>query len=255
MQERSVFFFGQHEDGMAPVSTKDSEIDCGNGYLSLELARGRHEVIGLDTSPEIINLAERSKQAHPAPSSFGKITYVCEDFHIWSAGECHFDVVIFNRTLHHMHGLQTALTKVKRLLTNNGLLVCQDYAYDRLNDQTASWMYTMQRLLFLSHLSEEDLKGRENEAQSIEAFREAWFQKADQRLNRWEEITQALQAAFSQHVLSWVLYLFIPIGNSIHHSESEQERALLTFLRDTEQFLVEKGYIQAVGFRSVGSPQ
>lgn len=36
------------------------EIGCGNGYLSLELAREGHEVIGIDISPDIIEVAERS---------------------------------------------------------------------------------------------------------------------------------------------------------------------------------------------------
>jgi 2-polyprenyl-3-methyl-5-hydroxy-6-metoxy-1,4-benzoquinol methylase len=34
------------------------EIGCGNGYLSLELARKGHEVVGLDISLETIAMAE-----------------------------------------------------------------------------------------------------------------------------------------------------------------------------------------------------
>ena len=37
------------------------EIGCGNGYLSLELARDGHEVIGLDRSNNIIEVAERTR--------------------------------------------------------------------------------------------------------------------------------------------------------------------------------------------------
>lgn len=231
------------------------EVGCGNGYLSLALAREGHQVVGLDTSPEILAVAERSKNAHPAPPTFGSLTYSCEDVHTWLAPEQSFDVVIFNRTLHHLHDFQAVLTKVKRLLTSQGLLLCQDYAYDRLDDQTATWMYTIQRLLFLSHLTEEDPATEEREAHSIAALRAAWFQKAEQRLNRWEEMLQALQTTFVQQALSWVPYLFVYLGNGIRCANPEQERALLTFLKNTEQLLIEKEYIQAVGFRYVGRVQ
>lgn len=228
------------------------EIGCGNGYLSLELARDGHTVVGLDQSPEIIEVAERSKKASPLPPTFGELTYCCEDFATWLAPENTFDIVIFNRTLHHMHELQLTLTKVKRLLKKDGRLLCQDYAYDRLDEKTASWMYMMQRMLFLSHLADEDPATEESELQSIEAMRTAWLQGAERRLNRWGEMIQALQAIFSQRWMSWVPYLFVYIGNGICSAESEQERALITFLKHTEQMCIERGYIQAVGFRYVG---
>jgi hypothetical protein len=41
-------------------------------------------------------------------------------------------------------------------------------------------------------------------------------------------------------------------GGIVNHAMPEQERALITFIRDIEDYLSEKGYIQAVGFRYVG---
>jgi 2-polyprenyl-3-methyl-5-hydroxy-6-metoxy-1,4-benzoquinol methylase len=229
------------------------EVGCGNGYLSLELARDGHEVIGLDTSQEMINVAERTRDAHPTPSDFGKLTYSCADITSWQGKEDHFDIVIMNRTVHHLHHLQSAIANVKHLLTSNGQFICQDYAYDRLNDQTASWMYSMQRLLFLSGLSEDDPTKATNDAQSIELLQTAWFQKSDHRLNRYEEMLQVFQALFHEQHSSWVPYLFVSIGNAICNTTAEQEHAFIPFLRNMEQYLIEKGYIQAVGFRYVGT--
>jgi 2-polyprenyl-3-methyl-5-hydroxy-6-metoxy-1,4-benzoquinol methylase len=229
------------------------EVGCGNGYLSLELARDGHTVIGLDKSQEIIEIAERTRDAHPTPSDFGKLTYYCADINSWEVKEDNFDVVIINRTLHHLHHLQPTIAKVKHLLANEGLFICQDYAYDRLNDQTASWMYSMQRLLFLSGLSEDDPAKATNDVQSIELLRSAWFQKSDHRLNRYEEMIQAFQATFQEQHSSWVPYLFVYVGNAIRHTTAEQERAFITFLKNMEQYLIEKEYIQAVGFRYVGN--
>ena len=229
------------------------EIGCGNGYLSLELARDGHEVIGLDRSPEIIEVAERTRKASSDTPGFGKLVYLYADFGTWQATDTSFDLVVINRTLHHLTELGPTLTKVKRLLTHKGRIICQDYAYDRLNDQTATWMYSMQRFLFLSGLSEEDPATMINDAQSIEALRKAWFKRSeDHHLNRYEEMSLALSTMFRELFFAWVPYLYVYIGNRISHATPEQESALIPYLRSMEQYLAEKGYMQAVGFRYVG---
>jgi SAM-dependent methyltransferase len=59
------------------------EVGCGNGYLCLELARDGHDVIGIDVSPDIIEVAERSSAAHPQPPGFGSLRYLCVDVNTW----------------------------------------------------------------------------------------------------------------------------------------------------------------------------
>jgi 2-polyprenyl-3-methyl-5-hydroxy-6-metoxy-1,4-benzoquinol methylase len=234
------------------------EIGCGNGYLTLELARGGHTVIGLDKSQDILAVAEQTRKAHPESAGFGKLDYVCADAGVWPARESSFDVVILNRTLHHLHGFQAILDNIHHLLNPNGLLICQDYAYDRLNDQTASWLYGMQRLLFLSELSTEDPATTANDISSIEALKIAWFEKAEKRehrLNRYDEMMHAFSLTFSQQFVSWVPYLFVYIGNGIRSISPEKERALITFLKNMEQHGIDTEMIQAVGFRYVGTVQ
>lgn len=234
------------------------EVGCGNGYLTLELARDGHQVIGLDQSPEILEVAEWSRQAVPEPAGFGTLSYVCADAHTWSAAEASFDVVILNRTLHHLHGFQPLLAKLRRLLTPQGVLICQDYAYDRFTEQTASWVYAMQRLLFLSELSASNPATTPDERASIDAFRTAWFEKAEKRehrLNRYKEMMDALCTTFRQQFVSWVPYLFVYLGNGLRPLEPEKERALLVFLKQMEAHLIGQESIQAVGFRYVGTVQ
>jgi DNA-binding SARP family transcriptional activator len=57
----------------------------------------------------------------------------------------------------------------------------------------------------------------------------------------------------AEELFSWIPYLFVYIGNTIRHATAEQEYATITFLRNVEQHLIRKEYIQAVGFRYVGS--
>jgi 2-polyprenyl-3-methyl-5-hydroxy-6-metoxy-1,4-benzoquinol methylase len=240
------------------ASQRIVEVGCGNGYLTLELARDGHHVTGLDQSPEILEVAEWSRQAVPEPAEFGTLSYVCADVHTWPAKEGSFDVVILNRTLHHLHGFQSLLAKLRRLLTPQGVLICQDYAYDRFTEQTASWVYTMQRLLFLSELSATNPATTADEHASIDAFRTAWFERAEKRehrLNRYDEMMDALCTTFRQQLISWVPYLFVYLGNELRPLEPEKERALLTFLKQMEAHLIEQGSIQAVGFRYVGTVQ
>src|SRR5260370_2304507 len=125
------------------------EIGCGNGYLSLEVARDGHDVIGIDLSPDIIEVDERTKDAYPDTPVFGRLRYLCADFGTWQVPDASFDRVIFNRSLHHMSELQQTVAKVKQLLRSGGSVICQDYAYDRFDEQTACWLYQIHRLLSL----------------------------------------------------------------------------------------------------------
>jgi ubiquinone/menaquinone biosynthesis C-methylase UbiE len=230
------------------------EVGCGNGYLSLELARDGHEVIGIDVSPDIIEVAERSSTAHPHPPGFGSLRYLCADVNTWQAREASFDCVIFNRSLHHLPELQQTMAKVQRLLKQGGRIICQDYAFDRFDERTACWLYQMQRVLFLSGRYDADPATLPDEAASIEALRTAWLTRAaEHHLTQFDEMVSALHGTFHEHLFAWVPYLFVYIGNGTRHATPEQERELLTFLKRMEQYLIEHEAIQAVGFRFVGS--
>ncbi len=229
------------------------EVGCGNGYLTLEFARDGHDVTGLDLSADIIEVAERSKAAHPDPPGFGSLRYLCTDVNTYQAADASFDAVIFNRALHHMNDLQQTMAKVKRLLKQGGRIICQDYAYDRFDERTASWLYQMQRLLFLSRRYDADPATLPDDAASIEALRTLWLiRSSEHRLNRYEEMMSALRDAFHERFFAWVPYLFVYIGNGFRSVSAEQERELLTFLKGMEQYLIEHGAIQAVGFRFIG---
>jgi SAM-dependent methyltransferase len=230
------------------------EVGCGNGYLCLELARDGHEVLGIDVSPDIIQVAERSSAAHPHPPGFGSLRYLCADVNTWQAPESRFDCVIFNRSLHHLPALQHTMEKVQHLLKQGGRIICQDYAFDRFDERTAGFLYQMQRVLFLSGRYDSDPSTLPDESSSIEALRTAWLTRAtEHRLNRFEEMMSALHGMFHEHLFAWVPYLFVYIGNGIRQTIPEQERELLTFLKRMEQYLIDHEAINAVGFRFVGS--
>ena len=146
------------------------------------------------------------------------------------------------------------MEKVQRLLKHGGMVICQDYAFDRFDERTACWLYQMQRLLFLSGRYDTDPATLHDESASIEALRTAWLRRASEHhLNRYEEMMSALHGICHERLFAWVPYLFVYIGNGICQVAPEQERELLTFLKRMEQYLVEHEAINAVGFRFVGS--
>jgi 2-polyprenyl-3-methyl-5-hydroxy-6-metoxy-1,4-benzoquinol methylase len=229
------------------------EVGCGNGYLTLELARDGHAVTGIDLSADIIEVAERSKAAHPDTPGFGSLRYLCTDVNTWQALDASVDCVIFNRCLHHISDLPQTMVTMKRLLKPGGRIICQDYAYDRFDEQTACWLFQMQRLLFLSGHYDTDPATLPDEAASIRAMRTAWLTRSSEHhLNQYEEIISALHETCDEHYFAWVPYLFVYIGNGMRAVSVEQERELLTFLKRMEQYLIAHDAIQAVGFRFVG---
>ena len=199
-------------------------------------------------------LRRRTRAAHPDPTEFGSLHYICADVNTWSLPEASFDAVIFNRALHHMNDLQQTMAKVTRLLKQGGRIICQDYAYDHFDEKTASWLYQMQRLLFLSGHYDTDPATLPDEAASIGAMRTAWLTRScEHHLNQYEEMMSALHGTCHEHYFAWVPYLFVYIGNGIRRVSAEQERELFTFLKRMEQYLIEQEALQAVGFRFVGS--
>jgi ubiquinone/menaquinone biosynthesis C-methylase UbiE len=211
-------------------------------------------VLGIDVSPDIIEVAERSSTAHPQPPGFGSLRYLCADVNTWPAREASFDCIIFNRSLHHLAALQQTMAQVQRLLKQGGRIICQDYAFDRFDERTACWLYQMQRLLFLSERYASNAATLPEEETSIEALRTAWLSRAaEHHLTRFEEMMSALHGICHERLFAWVPYLYVYIGNGIRHAAPEQERELLTFLKRMEQYLIDHEAIQAVGFRFVGS--
>src|SRR5579883_3322651 len=164
-----------------PPPQRVLEVGCGNGYVTLELARDGYTVVGLDQSPDILAVAHHSREASADTPGFGTVDYVCADIRTWPIPEDRFDVVLLNRTLHHLYDFQPLLTKLHGLLVPDGLLICQEYAYDRLDKRTASWVYAMQRLLFLSGLSPDNPATTPDDISSLQAFQTAWFEKAEKR--------------------------------------------------------------------------
>lgn len=93
------------------------EVGCGSGALAARLQADGHTVVALDTSEEAVHKAQQR----------GVDAYQAEwpDF---NADE--FDVVLFTRSLHHIHALDAAVQRAAELLIPGGLIVLEEFDFE-----------------------------------------------------------------------------------------------------------------------------
>lgn len=141
-----------------------------------------------------------------------------------------FDAVVASRSLHHVHELDPALDRIHALLRPGGKLVVNEHAFELLDEPTARWYLERRR-----ELGPGD-HGHPPPA-TLDACREKWHHDhAD--LHRSDTMLSALNERFDPLSLEWGPYLFEELGSATSPGE--------------ERGLIERGAIQATGFRWVG---
>src|SRR3989442_4528092 len=138
------------EDSIRGRNLKILEVGCGTGFMSLELARMGHDVVGIDSSQKIIRIARRTMETDPYSKTRGCLRYEVADFNKWSDIPGTYDVVLFSRVLHDLPHPKNILFRACRLLKNGGRVVCLEYAYDRIDRRGATWLYQIRRALELT---------------------------------------------------------------------------------------------------------
>ncbi len=102
------------------------DVGCGPGWTVQWLAKLGHEVIGLDISQELLDIAERRMQTDPYPPYFGRpfrYDLRTHDIEAEPLGlERPVDLALFESTLHHFYDPVSALRNVARDLAPDGAL-------------------------------------------------------------------------------------------------------------------------------------
>lgn len=104
------------------------EVGCGAGDVALGLGRAGYDVIGLDVDPDVVGVAK----AKGVDATVGS-------FPLESGVEGPFDAVLFTRSLHHIEGLPAVYDRTRELLANDGVLVVEDWAWNRVDVRTATF--------------------------------------------------------------------------------------------------------------------
>jgi SAM-dependent methyltransferase len=128
---------------LPPAPARILEVGCGDGTMTRALAGAGYEVAGLDES---IARPESEAGAHAA-----RVQWIETDF-LYYEPDDRYDVVLFTRSLHHISPVDAALGRAHALLAPGGHVVAEEFAYDRVNIQTARWLYDLESILLTTGL-------------------------------------------------------------------------------------------------------
>ena len=188
------------------------EVGCGDGHLARLLAAAGHVVTAIDPeAPEgfIFRRVTLEELDEPGP----------------------FDAVVASRSLHHVEDLAGGLDKVVRLLAPGGVIVVDEFAWDRLDEQTADWYY--------GQLRARRAAGQNDDVPpSLEACRDDW-ENEHVGLHGFDALRTELGRRFEERYFAWTPYLYRFLGSATGAG--------------LEQALIDAGAIRALGFRYVGA--
>lgn len=190
---------------LPPVPSRILEVGCGDGRLAEALDDLGHRVVAIDP-------------AAPDGAIFQAVSL--EEF----ADPARFDAVVASRSLHHIHDLAGALSKLRRLLVPGGRLILVEHAFERFDEATAGWYLDKRR------------REGPHAPRSPQKCLAEW--KADHAgLHSSSAMRRELDQRFRERWFAWTPSLYLELGTAL-----EQE----------ERMLIEAGSIQATGFLYVG---
>lgn len=186
------------------------DVGCGQGELTTALVVAGYDVLGIDP------LA-------PTGDHFRRLKL--EDLD----DEETFDAIVAGYSLHHFGDLEAGLDKIVGLLPPGGVLVVDEFAWDRLDETTLDWLYGQRRALAaaghgVAPVSHDELR-REWDAEHL-------------GLHGFAALRSGLEARFDELEFAWVPHL--------HRALAGVATEML------EQALIDAGAIQALGFRYAG---
>ena len=103
-----------------PVHCREAlDVGCGSGAFSRLLAQRSEQVLALDLSPRMIEIARERSRA------YANIDFVVADATAWAFPAARFDCVASIATLHHLPA-ETTLTRMRDALKPGGTLIVLD---------------------------------------------------------------------------------------------------------------------------------
>ena len=118
------------------------EVGCGEGdFAALCKSKGA-EIVAIDVDEEAVSAAiEKGVNARHV------------DFIAFE--DAPFDVIIFTRSLHHIHNLKFAVERAVSLTKPDGILMLEEFDVANINEKTARWYYDIVSVLSAAGLTSE----------------------------------------------------------------------------------------------------
>ncbi|MEV4116895.1 class I SAM-dependent methyltransferase [Nonomuraea sp. NPDC049695] len=220
---------------LPPAPARVLDAGCGRGHLALALARAGYTVAAVDIDPEAV----------AATTALG-VAAIESD--IADYNDRAFDAIVFSLSLHHTARLAEAVERARALLAPGGILIVDEFAWERADRATASWFYDIGAVLAgtgLTALPEHGAAVKDPHAKWVNQHRD------EHRLHSGDTMVDAIRAAFEIHELVRVPYLHRYLANELNDDTATR---LFASLQQIEQLRITHGDLTAVGLRLLAHP-
>ena len=190
-------------EALGTRSRRVLEVGCGDGVLAARLSGLGHEITAIDISPEAVQTARaRGVAAQEA------------DFLKYEGGP--YEVVLFTRSLHHIHPLAAAMERAHKLLEPGGLLVADDFALDQADRATAAFFYDAHAWLAAAGAFEEEPPLTKSDPL------ERWREEHDRQgpMHSAQAMKDGVSSKFEMVATAMVPYLFRHFVPRVHDGPS-----------------------------------
>jgi SAM-dependent methyltransferase len=211
------------------------EVGCGAGELAACLCKDGYAVVAIDSDRDSIAAAQR----------VGVDARIATWPHF---NDGQFDVVLFTRSLHHIHPLDESLECAAESLAKGGRIIVEDFAYESVDEKTLRWFRSAIRLLDATGLLIVGDDSLEKILLKTETLK-AWRQNHEHDLHTAAEIGAQLEKMFSRVLKENAAYFFRYIAGAI--TANEKRDAILQAFAEQEETLAANGSIISLGRRFV----
>ena len=223
---------------LPPPPLEVLEVGAGDGAVALALAAMGYTLTALDESLDLPARADIESEA---------VRWIESDFLVFE-GRSAFDAVLFTRSLHHVAPLDRALDRALEALRPGGLLVAEEFGYDRVNLPTARWFYDLESILIAAGLLK-TVEESGTEGNPLGRWRREHVH--DPPLATGHAILAAARERFELSPLEEAPYLYRYLCERLEESERGRQTAeRILFL---ESRLIRERDIAAAGLRFTGT--
>lgn len=240
----TVAFLARH----SPAGATVLEVGCGDGAVAAAMMDRGLRVIGVDADPQAVVQAQgRGVSATWARwPSFERQDMECHDFQRHDV-----DVVAFTRSLHHISPLYGAIRKARELLTNPGVILVEDFAFDAANDPTITWFVKTLRSAMDLGLTRRVPGELATDLLEMENPKVAWQESHHADLHTIATMNRAIAAEFVVQEHGAVPYLYRYLVPVLPETQAAAE--FLKGVFDDEAHRGRQGEIELIGRRIAAS--
>ncbi|MEO3808767.1 class I SAM-dependent methyltransferase [Sphaerisporangium sp. B11E5] len=215
---------------LPPAPARVLDAGCGRGDLALALDEAGYTVTAVDNDAEAVTAARARG-----------VDAIRGDFAGYDGDP--FDAVVFSLSLHHMSRLPKVVHRARALLKQGGLLLVDEFAWERADGATASWFHDMEAVL------DSAFTPAPPERRPLAEDPYTHWIKRHRPLHPGEAMIDAIGAAFKVRKATRGPYLHRYLADRI--SDDDAGARVFTMLRRIERQRILGGGLAAVGLRVV----